>query len=68
MEELRLNSTQLISSMIATGSNNGLLVPDTVDTVICAPDGRWRNHLKHVGQFTDKINCVLLHLVGHLLT
>ena len=28
----------------------------------------WRNHPKHVEQFTDKINCVQSHLVGHLLT
>ena len=27
----------LNSSTIATGSNNGWLVPDAVDTVICAP-------------------------------
>ena len=33
-------------------------VPDAVDRVICAPDDGWRNHLKHVEQFTDKINCV----------
>jgi hypothetical protein len=25
------------------------------------------NHLKHVEQFPDKINCVMLHLVGHIL-
>jgi len=34
------------------------LVPDAVDTVICAPDDGWRNHPKHVEQFTDKINCL----------
>jgi len=44
-----------------------LPVPDAVDTVICAPDGR-RNHPKHVEQLTDKINCAQLHLVGRLLT
>jgi len=65
VEELRLC---LIYSTIVTGSNNGRLVPDAVDTVICAPDDGWRNHPKHVEQFTDKINCVQLHLVGHLLT
>jgi len=36
--------------------------------VICTPDDGWRNHPKHVEQFTDKINCVQLHLVGYLLT
>jgi len=39
-------------------SNNGWLVPDAVDTVICAADDGWRNHPKHVEQFRDKINCV----------
>ena len=36
-------------------------------SVAIVEDG-WRNHPKHVEQFTDKINCVNLHLVGHLLT
>ena len=43
-------------------------MPDAVDTAICAPDEGRRDHPKHVEQFTDKINCVYLHLVGHLLT
>jgi len=43
---------------IATGSNNGSLVPDAVDTVVCAPDDGWRNHVKDVWQLTDKINHV----------
>ena len=38
--------------------SNGWLVPDAVDTVICAPDDGRRNRPKHVEQFTDKINCV----------
>jgi len=29
-------------------------------------DGWWL-HPKHVEQFPDKINCVTLHLVGHIL-
>jgi len=33
-------------------------VPDAVDAVICASDDGWRNHPKHVEQFTDKINCL----------
>jgi len=42
-------------------------IPDAVDTVVCAPDdGRWY-HPKHVEQFSDKINCVTLHLVGYIL-
>jgi hypothetical protein len=28
-------------------------MPDAVDTVIWAPDGGWRYHLKYVEQFTD---------------
>ena len=56
VEELRL-SLSLNSTMIATGSNKGRLVLNAVDKVICAPDGAWRNHPKHVEQFTDKINC-----------
>jgi len=28
-------------------------VPDAVDTVLCAPDDRWRYHQKHVEQFPD---------------
>ena len=44
------------------------LVPDAADTVICATDDGWRNHPKYVEQFTRKINCLYLHLVGQLLT
>jgi hypothetical protein len=40
-----------------------LQIPDAVDTVVCAPDGGWRYHPKHVEQFPDKINCVTLHLL-----
>jgi hypothetical protein len=42
-------------------------IPDAVDTVVCAPDDGWWYHLKHVEQFPDKINCVMLHLIGHIL-
>jgi hypothetical protein len=35
--------------------------------VVCAPEDGWWYHLKHVEQFPDKINCVMLHLVGHIL-
>jgi hypothetical protein len=48
----------LNSSTIQTGSNSGWPVPDAVDRVIYAPDDEWRNNLKHVEQFTHKINCV----------
>ena len=40
---------------------------DAVDTVVCAPDDGCWYHPKHVEQFTDKINCVTLHLVGYIL-
>jgi hypothetical protein len=42
-------------------------MPDAIDTVVCAPDDGCRYHPKHVEQFRDKINCVTLHLVGHIL-
>jgi len=59
MEELTLTLIlTLNSSMVPTGSSNGWLVPDAVNTVIYVPDDGWRNHPKHIEQFTDKINCV----------
>jgi len=42
-------------------------IPDAVDTVVCCPDDGWWYHPKHVEQFSDKINCVTLHLVGYIL-
>jgi hypothetical protein len=42
-------------------------ISDAVHTVVCAPDDGWWYHPKHVEQFPDKINCVTLHLVGHIL-
>ena len=42
-------------------------IPDAVDTVVCAPDDGWWYHPKHVEQFSDKVNCVALHLVWHIL-
>ena len=42
-------------------------IPVAVDTVVCAPDDRWRYHPKHVEQFPDKINCAMLYLVGYIL-
>jgi len=41
-----------------------LLLPATF---VCAPDNGWWYHPKHVEQFPYKINCVTLHLVGHIL-
>jgi hypothetical protein len=42
-------------------------MPDAVDTVVCAPDDGWWYHPKHVEQFPDKINYIMLHLVGYIL-
>jgi hypothetical protein len=28
-------------------------MPDSVDTVVCAPDDGWKYHSKHVEQFPD---------------
>jgi hypothetical protein len=47
-----------------------LLLPAAIvaiDTVVCASDDGWWYHPKHVEQFPDKINCVMLHLVGYIL-
>jgi hypothetical protein len=30
-----------------------LQLPDAVDTIVCAPDDRWKYHPKHVDQFPD---------------
>jgi hypothetical protein len=40
-------------------------IPDAVDTVVGTPDDGWRYHTKHAEQFPDKINCIMLHLVGY---
>ena len=42
-------------------------IQNAVDTIVCAPDDGCWYHPKHVEQFPDKINCVTLHLVGHML-
>jgi hypothetical protein len=44
-----------------------LQIPDTVDTVVYAPDDGWWYHPKDVEQLPDKINCATLHLVGYIL-
>ena len=51
----------LVNRWLVNGSR---LVPDAVDTVICAPDDGWRKHSKHVEQFTGKINCVYFIYMG----
>jgi len=44
----------------------GYIIPDAVDTAVCACDDGWWYHPKHVEQFPDKINCVTLHLVEYI--
>jgi hypothetical protein len=41
------------SSTIAADSSNGVQIPDTLDTVVCAPDNVWNYHPKHVEQLPD---------------
>jgi hypothetical protein len=41
------------------------LLPDAVDTVICALHDGCRYHPKHVEKFPDKIKCIKLHLIGY---
>jgi len=42
-------------------------MPDAVDTVVSVLDDGWKYHPKHVEQFPDIVNCVMLHLVGYIL-
>jgi hypothetical protein len=44
-----------------------VLLTHALDVVVCAPEDGWSYHPKHVEQFSDKINCVMLHLVGYIL-
>jgi hypothetical protein len=63
VEELKLRSN---FSTIAAGSSNGV-TNTRCCRYVCAPDDGCWYHPKHVKQFPDKINCVTLHLVGHIL-
>ena len=51
----------------AEGSSNGVTNIRCCTYSCLAPDDVWWYHPKHVEQFPDKINCVTLHLVGHIL-
>ena len=42
----------LLPAAIAAGSSNGCQVPDTVNTVVCAPNDGWRYHPKNVELFS----------------
>jgi hypothetical protein len=55
------------NSTIAAYSNNGVTIPDAVDTVVCAPDDGWWYHPKQVEQFPDKINCVIFNVAPCML-
>ena len=48
----------LVSARVPSHFKRAL--PDAVDTVICAPDDGWRDHPKYVGQFTDKVKCMVV--------
>jgi len=55
------------SSTIAAGSNNGVTNTGCC-RYSCLRSWWWVVvNLKHVEQFPDKINCVMLHLVGYIL-
>ena len=57
----------LLPAAIAAVAVTVRQIPDSVDTVVCAPYNGWRYHPKYVEQFPDKINCVTLHLVVYIL-
>ena len=57
----------LLPAAIAAGSSNGVTNTRCLHTVVCAPDDGWWYQPKHLEKFTDKINCVTLHLVGYIL-
>jgi hypothetical protein len=63
VEELNLRFN---SSTTAAGSSNGVTNTRFCRYVYAPDDGCWYQP-KHVEQFPDKINCVTLHLVGHIL-
>jgi hypothetical protein len=50
-----------------------LQIPDAVDTVVCAPDDRWKYHPKYVEQFPDinklcnVVSCWIYTHIGILL-
>jgi hypothetical protein len=56
----------LLHTAIAAGSSNGVTNTrySRIDT---APDNGWWYHPQHVEKFSDKINCVPLHLVRYIL-
>ena len=55
------------SSTIAAGSSNGVINTRCCRYSVCAPDDGWWYHTKHVEQFPNKINRVMLYLVGYIL-
>ena len=57
----------LLPAPIALDSSNGVTNTRCCSTVVCAPGDGWWYHPKRVEKLTDKINCVMLHLVGCIL-
>jgi hypothetical protein len=61
------------SSTIASDGSNGVTNTRCVDTVVCAPDDRWKYHPKHVEQFPeinklcDVASCWIYEYIGTLL-
>jgi hypothetical protein len=61
------SGAQIIVFTASDICHTGVKIADALDTVVCAPDDGWWYHPKHVVQFPDKINCLMLHLVGYIL-
>jgi len=55
------------SSTIAADSSNAVTNIRCCKYSCLRPDDGWRYHPKHVEQFLDKMNCVMLHLFGYIL-
>jgi hypothetical protein len=54
--------------LLSWKSGNGFkCAVDGVRLSVSAPNDGWCYHSKYVEQFSDKINCVTLHLVGYIL-
>jgi hypothetical protein len=57
----------LLPAAIATDSSNGVTSTRCCRYSYLAPADGWKYLPKHVEQFPDKINCITLHLAGHIL-
>ena len=52
---------------LAADISNGVTNTSCCRHSCCSHDDGWWYHPKYVQQFPDKINCVTLHFVGHIL-